>query len=641
MGNAFDFELVANDKASEAIARIDEAIRKLDPQLQKTRTGLQLGGQDSVDGLNDVTGRLETMSRAARDNVQFIGDIVPPLKMVSELSGKYGGIATRLGVAGAGAYALAKGAGAAATELKSASDNAYRMDVAAKNAGMRVDEFSRLAGAMQILGSDSDSAGQAIEGFYKTFNDALQGRNGSVLAVLAQMGVQIEKNRDGTADVMRTMESLARIFPSLTPEKQKTVADALGLDADGLRLLREGARLKELLAKSDQFGLTVDPKLNDQLLGINRTLSELGASWEGLKQRSKNKLFAGLLSDGSVKDGLEGFQDLFTNGLDSISLAHVLGATRGKEADQLREGYNNQPFYESLSLTDKVALDFGVMTDSYRQRYAQWKRPQNFAEQLQGDMGAILRQPVTAGTMVPYGDKANNALGLRNNNPGNLRAAPNSTGMNQGFATFANDGDGLAAMARQLMLYGDRGNNTLSGIISTYAPRNENDTQAYINEVSGQTGYGPRQPLNMHNPETLRPLMAAMIHHENGVQPFTPQQLNSAINSATWDERWAGLRDDFSLSQQRGNGEYKPESVNQPAAPVSSGDEGDDGKDSILSPVSSETAVTPENLTQAFRDALDDQSLKIELTLVNSESGQRRQLTTRGGGRITVPMQNP
>lgn len=611
MSNSFDFELVADDKVSEAITRIDEAVRKLDPQLQKTRTGLQLGGQESADGLDSLSGRLDTMARAARDNVQYIGDMVPPLKMVGELATKYAGIAGRIGFAGVAAYALAKGAGAAAEQLKVAADNAYRLDVASKNAGMRVDEFSRLSGAMQILGIDSESASQSVEGLYKTFNDAMQGRNGNVLAILAQMGVQISKNKDGTADVMGTMESLARVFPSLSPEKQKTVADALGLDEAGLKLLREGARLKELLSKSDQFGLTVDPQLNDKLTEMNSTLNELGASWDGLKLRSKNKLFEGLLSDGSVQDGLKGIQDILTHGVDSISLSHALGATRGKEADQLREGYNDPEFYNSLDAGDKIALNFGVMTDSYRKRYAEWKRPQESARQLQNDLNVINRVPIPGATNVPYGQARNNAIGLRNHNPGNLRAAPNATGKSGGFSTFNSDADGQSAMARQLMLYGDRGNNTLEGIIHTYAPAKENKTQAYIDNVSQMTGFDPKARLDLHDPDVLQKVMSAMISHENGTQPYSPDELNASINRAVTDDRWSGLRDPSILDRQRRG--------------MLADDQGD---------------VTGQ-ITEAMKVAMENSAMKLDLTLIDDRTGKRQKVPTQNGGRVTVPMSTP
>ncbi|MFA9342479.1 hypothetical protein V3G67_29495, partial [Escherichia coli] len=97
-------------------------------------------------------------------------------------------------------------------------------------------------------------------------------------------------------------------------------------------------------------------------------------------------------------------------------------------------------------------------------------------------------------------------------------------------------------MARQLMLYGDRGNNTLNSMIHTYAPRSENDTQSYINSVSAATGFQPQQRMDLHNPEVLKSVMAAMIQHENGAQPYSEDEIQAAIQTAISDPRWSGLR---------------------------------------------------------------------------------------------------
>ncbi|UIN09683.1 hypothetical protein LGL94_11320 [Yersinia ruckeri] len=61
MANAFDFELVANDQVTATIHRIDEAVKKLVPQLDKTRDGLQLGGNESVEGLDSINDKLQGM----------------------------------------------------------------------------------------------------------------------------------------------------------------------------------------------------------------------------------------------------------------------------------------------------------------------------------------------------------------------------------------------------------------------------------------------------------------------------------------------------------------------------------------------------------------------------------------------------
>lgn len=272
MSNSFDFELVASDQVSEAIDRINEAVRDLEPKLDKTKEGLKLGGQETADGLNGFISRLENMSKSARDNVQYIGDMVPPLKMVGELAGKMG----TLGLVGAAGYGLKQ----VAYGFREASREAYNLDVSAKNAGMRVAEFSRLAGAMQINGADSESARASIEGFAKALKEANSGSNQGMMGAFAMIGVEIQKNKDGSVDTLKTLQEIAKIFPTLRPEQQKSFADAVGFTPEMLALMREGGRLTELLTKSDKFGLTVDPALNQQLSEVNVTMNELSASWD-------------------------------------------------------------------------------------------------------------------------------------------------------------------------------------------------------------------------------------------------------------------------------------------------------------------------------------------------------------------------
>lgn len=661
MSNSFDFELVASDQVSEAIDRINEAVRDLEPKLNKTKEGLQLGGQETVDGLNGFISRLENMSKSARDNVQFIGDMVPPLKMVGELTGKMVG----LGAVGAAGYGLKQ----VAYGFREASREAYNLDVSAKNAGMRVDDFTRLSGSLRILGADGESANASIEGMAKTLKEAASGTNGQVLGALAQIGVQIQKNNDGSVDTLKTLEEIARVFPSLRPEQQKSVSDALGLTPEMLALMREGERMKTLLAKSDEFGLTVDPALNQELSEVNGTMNELSASWDGLWQRSKNKALKTILSDGSVKDGLEGVSDLFTNG-DFTGLSHALGFISSDDAAKLRRIQNDKELYNSLPRSERGNVDAGFMTDAVRKRYDENYRATDSALQLQDDMAAINRpQSGNARGNVPYAQDKNNALGFRNHNPGNLRSASNSTGTSGGFSTFANDDDGLAAMARQLMLYGDRGNNTLDSVIHTYAPRNENDTKAYIDSVSGSTGYAAQQRVNLHDPETLKSIMAAMIKHENGAQPYTEEQLGNAIQAAISDDRWSGKRNPDALAQQRydiisgpqsenressvlseprGKGEdsalsdnmtRSPDALTQQRYDIISGSQSENRESSILSDPRGkrDESALSDNLARSLKEAMSDQSLKLEITMVN-DKGDRKTYNVENNGRITTSM---
>lgn len=445
------------------------------------------------------------------------------------------------------------------------------------------------------------------------------------MAAMAQIGAQIQKNSDGSVNTLKTLESIAKIFPTLRPEQQKSAADALGLTPEMLALMRDGERMKKLLAKSDEFGLTVDPALNQQLSEVNGTMNELSASWDGLWQRSKNKALKTVLSDGSVKDGLEGVTDLFTNG-DFTGLSHALGFINSDDAAKLRRIQNDKALYNSLPRSERGQVDAGFMTDAVRKRYDANYRATDSAIQLQADIAAINRpQSGTNRGNIPYNQAKNDAIGFRNHNPGNLRSASNSTGSNGGFATFANDDDGLAAMARQLMLYGDRGNNTLESVIHTYAPRSENDTRAYIDSVSGSTGYAAQERVNLHDTETLKSVMAAMIKHENGAQPYSDEELKNAIQTAISDDRWSGRRNPDALAQQRYD--------------ILSGSQSANRETSILSAPqgkSDENALS-ENLARSIKEAMSDQSLKLEITMVN-EKGDRKTYNVENNGRITTPM---
>ncbi|HEN3480854.1 TPA: lytic transglycosylase domain-containing protein [Yersinia enterocolitica] len=358
MANAFDFELVANDQVTATIHRIDEAVKKLVPQLDKTRDGLKLGGQESVEGLDSINDKLQGMGLFAREGVQFIGDLVPPLKMVGEIGSK----ALRFGALGAVGYIGVK----AAQGLSAAADSAYSLDVAAKNAGMSVDEFSRVSGAMQILGVDSDSARQSVEGLYKTFNDPLWARNDTTQALLAQNGIVIERLKDGTADVYKTLDNVAKIFPKLSPQTQKTLADALGLNAPLLALMREGARYKELLAKSDSFGLTVDPKVNAQLVELNAQLKEASAAIDGVMTKGKIWAAQKLLPDENMVKGSAATQlhDMkLRESDDENSFAHG-----DKQKDILHRARVDDKFKDTLSLKEKVYLTLGYPDKDFTQK---------------------------------------------------------------------------------------------------------------------------------------------------------------------------------------------------------------------------------------------------------------------------------
>lgn len=132
-------------------------------------------------------------------------------------------------------------------------------------------------------------------------------------------------------------------------------------------------------------------------------------------------------------------------------------------------------------------------------------------------------------------------LGIRNNNPGNLRPTPEPW---EGrvlpddplkFMRFKTPEDGIRALAKCLLTYQNKRNlRTIERIIARFAPSTENNTEAYIRHVAELTGFRRDELIDVGDPDTLHELVAAIIRHENGVPPtpagwYTDTQISVGI----------------------------------------------------------------------------------------------------------------
>ena len=124
--------------------------------------------------------------------------------------------------------------------------------------------------------------------------------------------------------------------------------------------------------------------------------------------------------------------------------------------------------------------------------------------------------------------------GIRNQNPGNIEFnAANKwrgqVGSDGRFSIFDSPVNGIRAMAKLLNNYRENyGINTIYGVVSRWAPDNENNTAAYISSVSRRMGIDPLADIG----EDIEPLIAAIIHHENGRQPYTSSVIRAGIEAA-------------------------------------------------------------------------------------------------------------
>lgn len=137
--------------------------------------------------------------------------------------------------------------------------------------------------------------------------------------------------------------------------------------------------------------------------------------------------------------------------------------------------------------------------------------------------------------------------GIRNNNPGNIEwgdpwqgLIPVNERTDPRFAQFETPSYGIRALARTLITYQDKHNiRTVTAAINRWAPPVENDTGSYVRAVQKAVG---GDIVDMHDYRYLRPLVEAIIKHENGVGPLKNANTwysDDAINEGL---RLAGVR---------------------------------------------------------------------------------------------------
>jgi hypothetical protein len=117
--------------------------------------------------------------------------------------------------------------------------------------------------------------------------------------------------------------------------------------------------------------------------------------------------------------------------------------------------------------------------------------------------------------------------GVRNNNPGNVRAVPGGwagqTGVDPaGYAVFARPEDGQRAADLNLLAYGARdGVNTLAGAIKRWNGAGANTPQ-YTRAVSQLTGIAPNDPIDLTDQATRARILPAIFHVESRIGAAPP-----------------------------------------------------------------------------------------------------------------------
>jgi len=124
--------------------------------------------------------------------------------------------------------------------------------------------------------------------------------------------------------------------------------------------------------------------------------------------------------------------------------------------------------------------------------------------------------------------------GIRNNNAGNIRHSAtkwrgqSKTQTDSAFVQFDTPEFGLRALSVLLDTYSRKYQlNTVNKLIARYAPSSENNTSAYAQAVAKALGVGVDQVFSVQARKA--DLIAAIVQHENGQQPYAMAQIQSGI----------------------------------------------------------------------------------------------------------------
>lgn len=124
--------------------------------------------------------------------------------------------------------------------------------------------------------------------------------------------------------------------------------------------------------------------------------------------------------------------------------------------------------------------------------------------------------------------------GIRLNNPGNIRHGDAWQGLSPtqddpSFSTFIAPDYGIRAMAKIMQSYKAKGIKTLADAIHRWAPPSENETDAYVHDVSLRTGIDPTAVIDLASYTTCKNVIKAIIYHENGQQPYSDDVISKGL----------------------------------------------------------------------------------------------------------------
>jgi hypothetical protein len=150
---------------------------------------------------------------------------------------------------------------------------------------------------------------------------------------------------------------------------------------------------------------------------------------------------------------------------------------------------------------------------------------------MEGQSGSAPKGDFSFAQSIP-----NAPVGIRNNNPGNVRTASYDGGVgmdDKGYGIYATPEAGIRATSVNLRNYAQQGVNTPMSIAAKWAPAGDkNDPVAYGSRLAKFMGVDPNAQVDLNDMTTNAKATAGIMQIENGMVPYKPEQFSAGIKSA-------------------------------------------------------------------------------------------------------------
>lgn len=415
---------------------------------------------------------------------------------------RFEGTVDRVGVGMKNLAKLGIGAGVAITAaIAKANAEVNTLYKLSNQTGAGVRGIRTLASAVRAVGGNVEDVSAAFSNLAHNIKFL------NFEPYIKSLGVSLRDANGETRDLTEVMLDLGKVLREMPQEQSKQVADVLGISPIYESLMRDDFAA-ELQRTKEVMG-DLNAVIGDSYKSSHRFTNEFVRLGEVSKATAT-----------AIGAGLTDFFEL------DKKLAQVVDGVAKASVDFI--DWQKKILSESKSISDWA--DRSIFTPA-KEAYLDFmtKKRQSPAEFLEG-LFKDREDQTEPRTEVKTADDAKTVInerlmetrGMRNNNPTNLRAAPNAVRKDKdGFAVFATPEAGYEAAARQLKGYGNAGLDTVEKIISKWAPDSENDTETYIRTVvqsMRSKGHDVLKDtvLDLSEPDVLKALLDSMINVEVG-----------------------------------------------------------------------------------------------------------------------------